>query len=116
MPPDPVAPLELRQYIERVLDLYRRHPHTTGSVRGADRSLANDLYRQAIDIDTIEAALLLVAARRSRTGKPPTTPIRSLHYFLPTIRETQEQPLDVEYIQYLKHLTRQQLRSDHHLP
>ena len=98
-----------------MLDLYRQHPHTTGKLRSADRSLANDLYRKSVGLETIEAALVLVAARRSRMALPSNA-IRSLHYFLPAIREVLEHPLDDAYLTYLKEFSQQQTPSDHHLP
>ncbi len=83
-----------------MLELYRHHPHTTGRVRKADRLLAADLYRQGISIANVRDAFLLVTARRSLSREHPA--IRSLHYFLPAIRELREQPLDTGYIRYLQ--------------
>ena len=113
MPPEPATQPHRRRYVERLLELYRHHPQTTGRVRTADRSLADHLYQQGVDIETVDAALLLVAARRTRTPQPCT--IRSLHYFLPAIREVLEQPLDDGYLSYLKERTKLQPRNDPHL-
>lgn len=113
MPPDRLCSLHKRQFVQRLLELYRRHPNTTGSVRSADRALADDLYRQGIDIDTIAAALLLAAARLANSAQATDTCIRSLHYFLPVIRELQQQPLDDGYTRYLVLKLRQ--NDNHHL-
>ena len=101
-----------RRHVEHILDLYRQHPHTTGRVRKADRLLAVDLSRQGIAIDCVKVALLLVAARRAQSTERQHPPIRSLHYFLPAIREILDQPLDNDYIRYLKRFT----HRHHHLP
>ena len=87
-----------RRYVQSLLELYRKHPHTTGRVRRADRLLARDLYRQGIDLDRVRDAFLLVAARRVRSPEQ----IRSLHYFLPAIKEVLKQPLDTGYVRYLR--------------
>ncbi len=116
MPEDQPALAE-RPYVQSVLELYRHHPHTTGRVRKADRLLAVELLRQGIAIESVNVALLLVAARRSLSPERQPPPIRSLHYFLPAIREILDQPLDNDYIRYLKRFKQADNRQrDHHLP
>ena len=110
--PDPGTSHHPTRHVEHILDLYRQHPHTTGRVRKADRLLAVDLFRQGIAIDCVKVALLLVAARRAQSHERQQPPIRSLHYFLPAIREILDQPLDNDYIRYLKRFT----HRHHHLP
>ena len=110
--PDPGPSHDPPRHVERILDLYRQHPHTTGRVRKADRLLAVDLFRQGIAIDCVNLAMRLVAARRAQSPKRQHPPIRSLHYFLPAIREIRDQPLDNDYIRYLKRFT----QPDHRLP
>ena len=110
--PDPGPSHDPPPNVERILDLYRQHPHTSGRVRKADRRLAVELLRQGIAIDSVKIALLLVAARRSQSHQRQHPPIRSLHYFLPAIREILDQPLDNDYIGYLKRFT----HRDHLLP
>ena len=115
MPDPPSANQQRRRHLECVLELYRRHPQTTGRVRNADRRLAADLYRNGVTVNTINAALLLVAARRCNQGHT-TTPIQSLHYFLPVIREILHRPLDNGYRRYLETLIRDSSQDpDHHL-
>ncbi len=94
------------RHAKSVLDLYRHHPHTTGHVRKADRRLAADLDRQGISLATLNAAFLLVTARRSNSQQKPTSPIRSLHYFLPAIHEVLENPLEDEFLRYLRRFNR----------
>ncbi len=91
-------------YVQRVLDLYRNAPGTSGRVRPADRRLANTLYLRKIPISTIRGALLLVVARRTFRSSPDTEPlstIRSLHYFQHTIQELLDEPLPDGYVDYL---------------
>ena len=100
--PEDEPSLAERRHVHSVLELYRRHPHTTGRVRKADRLLAVDLHRQGISIANVRDAFLLVTARRSQSRQPPPAPIRSLHYFLPAIQELLKQPLDTGYVRYLR--------------
>ena len=113
--PDSPSAQQQRRHLQSVLELYRRHPQTTGRVRNADRRLAVHLYRNGVTLDTINAALLLVAARRCNEAHT-TTPIQSLHYFLPVIREIRDRPLDNGYLRYLETLIRDSSQDpDHHL-
>ncbi len=89
------------QYVQRVLDLYRQTPGTSGRVRPADRRFANSLYQRKVPISTIRGALLLVVARRTFRSEPdaePLSTIRSLHYFQHTIQEILDQPLPDGYV------------------
>jgi len=91
------------RYVRHILDLYRKTPGTRGRARPADRRLAEQLYRAGTPAETVRAALLLSAARR--TVRPldaePLQPVNSLHYFLPVIEEIEQQPLDPGYLLYL---------------
>jgi len=89
---------------EQILSLYRSHPHTTGRVTKADRKLAEQLLRKQVALADIEAAMILVAARRSRAPQTQNNNIQSLNYFLNTIREVQMNPLDNHYLDYLRHI------------
>ena len=89
-------------YVEDILRLYRYLPGACGHVRSADRRLAADLYRQQIPFKLLKTALLLGAARRLTSMSPPSSPIRSLHYFLPILDELQQYlPID-GYLAYLE--------------
>ena len=90
------------QYVQRLLDAYCRTPTCAGRVRREDRRLAHRLYDQRIPLPLIEAAFSLTAMRR--LYRPfeaiPLTPVRSLHYFLPTLDEIRQQAIDPRYIDY----------------
>ncbi len=90
-------------YVQRVLDLYRDTPGTSGRVRPADRRLANTLYQRRIPISTIRAAMLLVVARRTfrSLDAEPLPTIQSLHYFQHVIQELLDKPLPDGYLDYL---------------
>lgn len=96
---------ERRDYIERLLDLYRHTPETTGVVRRADRSLAAQLYDRRVPLELLEIALRLTTARRQLRppDAPPLTIIRSLHYFLPVLDELADPTIDPDYLDYLRH-------------
>ncbi|MCP4960179.1 MAG: hypothetical protein GY925_13040 [Actinomycetia bacterium] len=90
-------------YVQRVLELYRDTPGTSGRVRPADRRLAKTFYQREVPVSTVRAALLLAVSRRTfRTLEtdPPQT-IRSLHYFQHVIQELLDQPLPDGYLDYL---------------
>lgn len=94
----------LKDYVEKVLELYCNTPGTTGHIRREDRQLARDLYRRGVSLRIIEQSMVLAAARRSfrAPGTPPLSPIRSLHYFIPVIEEVSANPPSKEYTMYLK--------------
>jgi hypothetical protein len=91
-------------YVRRLLELYCKTPTTCGRVRRADRHLAEALFRQATPLSAVQGAFHLAAARR--TFRDPRhgslSPVRSLHYFLPVIREVLNTPIDPDYIGYLE--------------
>jgi hypothetical protein len=97
------CPSATRLYVDRILDLYRRTPDTSGRVRRADRLLAAELYDRQIPLNLIAAALLVATARRNLrpADAPPLRPIASLHYFLPVIDELENLPLDSGYLRFL---------------
>lgn len=63
-------------------------------VQASDRDLALRLYDQGVPFYAVRNALLLGAARRVLHNGFSTSmpPIRSLHYFVPILREVQERP------------------------
>jgi hypothetical protein len=93
-----------RDYVQRILDLYRCTPTTSGRVRRADRHLATTLHERNVPLDTIHAALLVATGRRTlrSADAPPLGKIASLHYFLPVIDELLAAPLDPSYLEYLR--------------
>ena len=94
--------LDRRQYVQRVLDGYRRTPTCAGQVRREDRRLAHRLYDQRIPLPLVEAAFSLAAMRRLYRPfeAAPLVPVRSLHYFLPIFDEIRQQAFDSGYIDY----------------
>jgi hypothetical protein len=90
--PDPKAARSA--YVGEVLKAYVATPGVLGRVRRADRELAGRLYDQRVPLYAIRNAFLVAAARRLRNNAfaTPLPPIRSLHYFLPVLRELQDRP------------------------
>jgi hypothetical protein len=96
--------IDLKQYVDKVLELYCNTPGTIGRIRSDDRLLARNLYHRGVTLRIIEQSMILAAARRSfrAPDAPPLSPIRSLHYFIPVIEEVSVNPPSNEYIKYLK--------------
>lgn len=116
-------PTARQLYVERILDLYRRTPGTSGAVRRADRHLATVLYQRQVSESLVATALLVATARRTRRpdDAPPLRPIATLHYFLPVIDELLANPIDPDYLYCLRirlaDLTPAFVAAiDHHLP
>ena len=95
---------DLKEYVDKVFDMYVNTPGTTGRIRREDRRLARDLYDRGVALCIIEQSMVLAAARRSfrAPGASPLSPIRSLHYFIPVIEEVSANPPTKEYTLYLK--------------
>jgi hypothetical protein len=98
-------PIVREEYIQKVLDAYRRTPGTAGTIRRPDRLLAAELYARGVSLCVIENAFVLAASRRliRPVGAPPLTTIRSLAYFSPVIEEVLESRVNPEYYRYLRH-------------
>jgi hypothetical protein len=98
------AAIEREEYISRVLNLYLGLAETPARSSRLDRRLAEELYEKQIEIEEVEAAMILTSARRllRSPDAPRLGPIRSLHYFLPVIDEVRSVPVSAEYIQYLR--------------
>jgi len=94
----------LKEYVDKVLELYGNTPGTAGRIRSSDRQLARDLYDRGVALCIIEQSMVLAAARRSfrAPGAPPLSPVRSLHYFIPVIEELSANPPSKDYIEYIK--------------
>jgi hypothetical protein len=74
-------------YVAAVLAAYVALPDTACRPRRADRALARQLFAQGVPLPVVLDALLLTHARRHLNPAAPPQPVRSLHYFLPVIRE-----------------------------
>ncbi len=49
--------LSQEEYVRQVLESYRKTPGTTGTIRSADRLLAEHLYERGLSVRVIENAL-----------------------------------------------------------
>jgi hypothetical protein len=97
--------MEQRDYVRRLLDIYRATPDTCGAVRRADRVLAAQLHERGVPLEAVENAFVLAAARRLTrpAGAAPLGTIRSLAYFSPVIEEVPQLPVGQEYFQHLRY-------------
>ncbi len=89
-PPDPARLVYVRELLQR----YVATPGVHGKVRRADRELAARLYDERVPLFVVQNAFILAAARRLRHNAydTPLPPVRSVHYFIPVIREVLERP------------------------
>lgn len=76
-----------KDYVAAVLEAYVALPDTACRPRRADRVLAHTLFAEGAPLDGVLDALLLAHTRRHLNPTSPPAPVRSLHYFLPVIRE-----------------------------
>lgn len=92
------------EYLSAVLKLYLELPETPSKASTNDKKSATELYIRGIKLTTIESALLLTSLRRLNrpTNMPPLSPIRSLAYFFPVIQEILDNPIPVDYLEYLR--------------
>ena len=97
------------RYVADVIRLYRATPTVVGHVRHADRALARRFYDQGVPLYVVRDALLIGAARRVLHNgfSTPMPPVRSLHYFVPLVREVLDRPPGYREIEHLA----QQLRA-----
>lgn len=97
--------LSRRLYVQRVLDLYRRVPGTSGHLRRTDRQLAGQLHDRGVSLEIVHAALLLAVTRRTfrSAAAPPLAPIATLHYIRPLIDELLAEPPDPGYLSYIRY-------------
>ena len=93
-----------KEFVQRVLEAYRRTPGTMGTVRRPDRLLAEQLYQRGVSVTIVENAFVLAAARRLMrpADAPPLGTIRSLAYFLPVIDEVLGLTVNPAYFQHLR--------------
>jgi hypothetical protein len=97
-------PTELDSYRKGLLDLYLQVPDTSRRLSRYDLRLVRQLWERGVPLGVVEAAFLLATARRAarRPDAMPLGPIRSLHYFLPTIEELLARPVPESYVAYLR--------------
>jgi hypothetical protein len=91
-------------YVAAALTLYADLPDTPSRPSPTDRSLARNLYKEAVPLHLVESALLLATLRRLARASdlPPLPRVRSFAYFLPVIAELQQKPLPDGYLDYLR--------------
>jgi len=99
------SPASRRLYVQRVLDLYRLAPGTSGQLRRSDRQLAGALHDRGISLEMVHAAMILAVARRTFRSQtaPPLAPIATLHYIRPVVDELITQPPEPGYLSYIRH-------------
>ena len=99
------TPTPRQLYVQRVLDLYRRAPATSGHLRRSDRKLAGELYDRTVPLEMVHAAMILAVARRTfrSASAPPLEPIATLHYFRPVIDELVAVPPEPDYLSYIRY-------------
>ena len=91
-------------YVTVVLNLYLGLPETPLRPSAQDRKLACQLHQQGVALSVVESALLLASVRRlvRPTNVPALSPIRSLAYFQPVIKELLSTPAPEGYVDYLR--------------
>jgi hypothetical protein len=99
------SPISRPLYIQRILDLYRLAPGTTGHLRRSDRRLAGELYDRGVALEIVYAAMILAVARRTFRPKnaAPLAPIATLHYIRPVIDELIAEPPAPGYLSYIRY-------------
>jgi hypothetical protein len=75
------------RYVAAVLAAYIALPDTACRPRHADRALAHRLFAEGVPPAVVLTAMLLAHVRRHLDPASPPEPVRSLHYFVPVIRE-----------------------------
>lgn len=91
-----------RRYVRAVLARYVWLPDTPAVASRYDRRLARSLFERGVELLVVEAALLLVSARRA-LREPWLTPlpqVRSFAYYQPTVAELLDNPRppDLDYL------------------
>ncbi len=117
------SPALRRLYVQRVLNLYRLAPGTSGQLRRSDRQLAGALHDRGVSLEIVRTALLVAVARRTlrSPSAPPLAPIATLHYFRPVIDELIAEPPEPGYVTHLRYKLASfapdfVAASDHQLP
>src|SRR5215475_10678903 len=96
--------IKREEYMSRVLSLYLGLAETPSRWGRVGRRLGEEIYEKQIEIEEIEAAMILASARRllRSADAPKLGPIRSLHYFLLVIEEVRSVPVSADHIEYLR--------------
>jgi hypothetical protein len=96
--------MDQREYVRRLLEVYRATPGTCGVIRRPDRLLAAQLYERGVPLSAVENALALAAVRRMirPDGAAPLAMVRSLAYFLPVLDEVLATDVSPAYYQHVR--------------
>jgi len=91
-------------FVNQVLADYTALADTPDRPSRHDRTVARDLGRRDVQLDTVRHAFLLASVRRHYRDPSlsPLDSVRSLSYFVPIIRQLQHQPLEPFYVDYLE--------------
>ena len=104
-----MSPDDQQQFVREVLRLYLDLPDTPNRFSRHDRTIAQAWFDENIPLPVIHQAMVLAQVRR--LARPPDQyplgPVRSLHYFVPVIREVQCDPFPPQYFEYLQRKLRQ---------
>jgi len=91
-----------RRFVRAALARYVWLPDTPAVASRYDRRLATSLFERGIELLVVEAALLLVGARRAlrEPWLAPLPQVRSFAYFQPTVAEVLDNPRppDLDYL------------------
>jgi hypothetical protein len=91
-----------RRFVRAVLARYLWLPDTPAVASRYDRRLASSLFERGVELLVVEAALLLVGARRAlrEPWLAPLPHVRSFAYYQPTIAELLDSPRppDLDYL------------------
>jgi hypothetical protein len=91
-----------RRFVRAVLARYLWLPDTPAVASRYDRRLASSLFERGVELLVVEAALLLVGARRAlrEPWLAPLPQVRSFAYYQPTIAEVLDNPRppDLDYL------------------
>lgn len=94
-------------YVQAIEDIYVELPITPRPLRGNELDVARQLHLEGVRVIHIEAALLVIAARRFLGNEPlPINPIRSLHDVGPLIEQARRAGVGQGYVDYLRHKLR----------
>jgi hypothetical protein len=100
-------------YLRQALRLYLDQPDTPAAPSRSDWAIADDLYQQGIELDTLAHAIRIATLRRCRRPPeaPPLKPVRSLAYYRQVLAGLDPEELEPGYVGYIERLF-QQLRGE----
>ena len=99
-----VTAADVTNYVSAVLALYLGLPETPLRASAHDQKHARQLRDRGVPLRVVEAAFLLASLRRllRPADAPPLSPVRSLAYFQPIVAELLANPVQENYVEYLR--------------